>query len=70
MTCGHFWNPTTDGMQGTRVRVIEPLSVWKGELGFIKEILPTSGRNVRVQFKSSKTDTFADLFHPAHLEEL
>lgn len=70
MTCGHYWNPTTDGMQGTKVRIIEPFSVWLGMLGHIMQILPTTGRNIRVSFKPSKTDTFADLFHCSHLEEL
>lgn len=70
MGCGHVWHPTTDGMQNVRVRVIEPNSVWKGEIGSIKEILPITGRNIRVAFKPSKTDTFADLFHTSHLEQL
>lgn len=69
-TCGETWHPSTDGMRNVPVKVIEPLSIWKGKIGHIKEILPHSGRNIRVAFPPSKTDTFADLFHSAHLEEI
>lgn len=68
--CGETWNPTTDGMRSIKVRVINSLSVWAGMVGEIAEILPHSGCNVRVKFPPSRTDTFADIFHPSQLEEL
>lgn len=68
-TCGETWHPTTDGMRNVLVEVVEPLSIWKGERGLIKEILPGKGRNVRVQFNLNK-QVYGDLFHPAHLVEL
>lgn len=70
ISCSHFWHPTTDGMQGTRVRVIATHSVWLGMIGVVTEIKACKGRNVRVSFPPTRTDTFADLFHPAHLEQV
>jgi hypothetical protein len=69
LRCGHSWHPSTDGMQNVRVRVVEPNSIWNGMIGHIKEILPCGGRNIRVAFPRSKTDTFGDLFHQSGLVE-
>jgi ribosomal protein S27E len=68
--CGETWNPTTDGMRRTKVKVIAALSIWKDMIGEIVEILPHNGCNVRVAFPPSRTSTYADIFHPSQLQEV